>query len=105
MKNLLIKTNKAHNRKNIFRGLVTGICLSFLLYGLGITGTTLSIADAKANNSDMADLQTQIAELEIEYFEIVNTLSLSEAQILGMEEQDNVYYALIDDVKTVAYNL
>lgn len=104
MKNTLTKMNKDNNRKNLFTGLIASICLSFLLYGFGITGTTLSIADAKTNNRQVAELQTEIAELEIEYFEIVNTLSLEEASLLGMQEQEEVHYALVDQVKAVAYN-
>lgn len=99
------KTFKECNQKHIFKGLVGGICLSFLLYGFGITGTTLSIAEAKSDNREIAQLQTEIAELEIEYFEIVNTLSIEEASIHGMEENKKVFYARIDEVKSVAYNL
>lgn len=97
--------NKYQNRKNLFKVLVGGICMSFVLYGFGITGTTLSIADAKTNNKEIVDLQTEIAELEIEYFERVNSLSMDEAFNLGMEEEDDILYARIDEVKSVAYNL
>ena len=105
MKKTATRINKENNRKNIFRILVGGICLSFLLYGFGITGTTLNIADAKSNNRDIAELQTEIAELEIEYFEIINTLSLEEALLYGMNEDTKVLYAYIDEVQTIVYNV
>jgi hypothetical protein len=104
MKKAVTKISKSNNRKNIFRTLVGGICLSFLLYGFGITGATLNIADAKNDNRGIAELQTEIAELEIEYFEIVNTLSMEEAFVHGMTEETQVFYAYVDETKVVAYN-
>jgi hypothetical protein len=105
MKTLLQQTNKRTTRKNIFNLLVVSIIASFVLYGFAIASTTLSIADANTHNRDINELQTEIAELEIEYFEIVNTLSLEEAQEEGFQEVSNIHYARIDDRKSVAYNL
>jgi hypothetical protein len=104
MKKAATKINKGNSRKSIFRILLGGICLSFLLYGFGITGATLNIADAKNDNQGITELQTEIAELEIEYFERVNTLSIEEASIHGMTEKGKVFYAYVDEVKSVAYN-
>lgn len=105
MKKIVKKTRGKCNQENLFKGLVAGICLSFLLYGFGITGTTLSIAEAKNNNQNITEIQTEIAELEIQYFEIVNTLSIDEATAHGMKENNKVLYAHIDEIKSVAYNL
>lgn len=104
MKKILTKINKYENRKKIYTGLIAGICFLFLLYGFGIAGTTLSIADAKSNNRQLTELQTQIAELEMEYFEIINTLTMEEVVTLGMEEQEDVLYAKIDQIKSIAFN-
>ena len=84
--------------------LIVGIVASFVLYGFAIASTTLSIADADTSNNDINELQTEIAELEVEYFDMIHELSLDEAELHGFTEVGNVRYARIDETKTVAYN-
>ncbi|MCI5050998.1 MAG: hypothetical protein MRY57_01680 [Candidatus Pacebacteria bacterium] len=104
MKQAALQMNKENNRKKIFLALVGGICCSFLMYGFGIASTTISVADAKTHNHSIAELQTEIAELEIEYFERINALSLEEAGVLGMVEDKKVLYAHLEQETKVAYN-
>lgn len=105
MKTLAQQMNKEEGRKNILNILVSLIVVSFILYGFAIASTTVSIADANTYNRDINELQTEIAELEIEYFEIINTLSLEEAEKNGFSEISKLHYARVDETKTVAYNL
>ncbi|MFT6361459.1 MAG: hypothetical protein ACJAV6_000191 [Candidatus Paceibacteria bacterium] len=104
MKTLARQLNKDQGRKKIFTTFLLGIVVSFLLYGFGITSTTLSVADAETHNHEINELQTEIAELEISYFEIINTLSEDEALLYGFNQVENVKYAHIDQTKSVAYN-
>ena len=104
MKTIARKLNKDQGRRKIFRTFLLGITVSFLLYGFGIASTTLSVADAETSNYEINELQTEIAELEIEYFEIINTLSADEALLYGFNEVNNIKYAYIDQTKSVAYN-
>lgn len=93
-----------NQRKTILRSLLGGIVFSFALYVFAITSTTINIAEAKSNNREVATLQTDIAELEIEYFEMINELSLNDAASFGMFEEEDVYYAQVDSVRAVAYS-
>lgn len=105
MKTLVHKAQKKESKSLFFKLMLVSIGLLFVLYGFAIASTTISIADARTHNQDINDLQTEIAELEIQYFEQVNTLSLGEAQELGFNELSNIQYARIDQTKAVAYNL
>jgi len=105
MKTLMQKIKTENGRRNILNILIGCIVISFVLYGFAIASTTVSIADANTHNHDIDELQTEIAELEIEYFEIINTLSLDQAEENGFSEISNLHYARIDETKTVAYNL
>ena len=105
MKTAAQKIHTPLGRRKLFIGIVGGIIVSFLLYGFAITSTTLAIAEAKTDNNEIQELQTRIAELEVEYFEIINTLSLEEAQENGLSEISNLHYARVNETKAVAYNL
>lgn len=101
-------THKLHTeagRKNLIKILLCGIVVSFILYGFAIAATTISIADADTDNKEITELQTEIAELEIQYFQMINTFSVEEAEVHGFSELANVHYAVIDENKSVAYNL
>lgn len=104
MKTLAHNIHTPLGRRKLFMVIVGGIVVSFLLYGFAITTTTLAIAEANSDNNEIQSLQTDIAELEVEYFEIINTLSLEEAQKIGFTELSNMHYARADETKAVAYN-
>lgn len=105
MKTIAQQIHTPLGRRKLFIGIVGGIIVSFLLYSFAITSTTLAIAEAKTDNTEIQELQTEIAELEVTYFEIINTLSLEEAQQDGFSEISNLHYARINEAKAVAYNL
>ncbi len=84
---------------------IAGIILSFVLYSYAIASTTLSISDAKNTNSEITELQTEIAELELEYYQMINAISLTQAEELGFDETKEVHYATINPTTNVAYNL
>jgi flagellar basal body-associated protein FliL len=105
MKTFVHLAQKNESKKKLLKVVLGSILVLFVCYGFAIASTTISIADAQTHNQDINELQTEIAELEIEYFEIVNTLSLGEAEILGFSELSNVKYARVDQGRSVAYNL
>ena len=76
----------------------------FLLYGFIIVSTIINIAEADTHSRDIGELQSEISELEIEYFEIVNTLSIDQAKIYGFSELSSVHYVHIDETNSFAYN-
>lgn len=88
-----------------FKALCFGIICSFVLYSYAIASTTLTIASAEDMNHDIAALQTDIAELELHYYSMVNDISLKGAERLGLSEASSVEYAKIAPETTVAYNL
>ena len=104
MKNIAQQLNQDQGRKKIFSTFVLGIVVSFVVYGFGIASTTLSIADAETHNHEINELQTEIAELEIAYFEMINNLSVDEAIVYGFNEVTEVKYAHINTTQSVAYN-
>jgi len=105
MKTLTQQLQTSSTRSRIFRAALTGIIVSFVLYGFAIANTTLSIADADTYNNEVNELQTEIAELEVHYFDIINELSITEAQESGFTEVSSVRYAHINKNTSVAYNL
>lgn len=105
MKTLINTAQQKENKNLMFKFMLGVIGLLFVLYGFAIARTTISIADARTHTHDINDLQTEIAELEITYFEMVNTLSLGEAEALGFDEISAIQYARIDQTTAIAYNL
>lgn len=93
-----------HQRKKVFHALCTGLVLSFVCYSFAIASTTLSISESKDHNTQIQDLQTEIAELELAYFDMINTLSLEGAYEYGFDETPEVHFAHIEKNTSVAYN-
>ena len=84
--------------------LIGGIILSFVLYGFAIASTTLSVADAETSNHNINELQTEIAELEVLYFSMINQLSLDQAASHGLNQVDTLKYVRVNQPTSVAYN-
>lgn len=105
MKTLTQRIKNGTGKSRLLKFALAGIAFSFVLYMFGISSATISIADADTYNQNISNLQTEIGELEIEYFEIINTLSLEQANNHGFNELSNVHYVRIDETKSVAYNL
>lgn len=97
-------TQTYSSRKRIFQSLVLGILVSFFLYGMGITSATLAVAEVRGYRGDMNDIQTDITNLEFEYFQIVQNLSDEQIKEFGFAEQASVHYAYVDQTTTVAYH-
>jgi|AntAceMinimDraft_6_1070360.scaffolds.fasta_scaffold06662_5 hypothetical protein len=93
-----------NGRQNLFKSLILGLIISFGSYSFAIASTTLSISETKSHNQAIQQLQTEIAELEGEYFAIINTLSLSEAEMYGLTETPSIHFAHIKQDIAVAYN-
>lgn len=76
----------------------------FFAYSSAIASATLSITDMQEKNIEIQDLETEIAELEFEYFEIMNAINQHDAQVYGLAEVTDVSYASLDAEISVAYN-
>ena len=104
MNAFLQKINTDVGRKRVFHMLIGGIILSFVLYGFAIASTTLSVADAETSNHNINELQTEIAELEVAYFSMINELSLDQAADYGLNQVDTLKYVHVNQPTAVAYN-
>lgn len=98
-----MKTEKRKTNKKIIFGMFFVIVLLFATYSYAIASTTLSVSDMKIKNIKIADLQTEISELESEYFSIINNISV-DINEYNLEEINNVGYASLDKEIKVAYN-
>lgn len=99
-----IRTNQYNKAQKMFTTLVAGIIVSFVLYSYAIASTTLALSNVEDMNGDIGELQTEIAELELEYYGMLNDISIPEAESLGFTETKNIQYANIDVDSSVAYN-
>lgn len=86
--------------KKIRNIVLTSLAGVALVYSFQVTAITLNAAEARGFVKDISEMETQISQLELTYFELLNDLSLDEAQNNGK----NVEYAKINEIKTVAYN-
>lgn len=91
-------------RKKLVKVLVFSIMFSFISYSFAIASTTLSVSESKSHNQDIQQLQTEIAELEAEYFTIISGLSLDGAKHYGFDETSSVHFAHLEPNTQVAYN-
>ncbi|MDD3693812.1 MAG: hypothetical protein PHC89_00220 [Candidatus Pacebacteria bacterium] len=79
---------------------LAGLAGAALVYSFQVTAITLNAAEARGFVKNISEMETQISQLELTYFELLNDLSLDEVQNNGK----NVEYAKINEIKTVAYN-
>lgn len=99
-----MKSQQRKSYRKILMGMFAVITLSFVSYAYATANTVFSASDMKAKNSEIADLQTEIAELEVEYFAMMNGVSIHEAKEYGLKEAPAVEYATIQKKTNVAYN-
>lgn len=93
-----------HSAKKVLKVLVAVLTLSFVMYSFAIASTTISISDSSLMNSDIQDLQTEIAGLESTYYTMINELSLEQAGVEGFIEEESVQFAHVNTATLVAYN-
>lgn len=99
-----MKTTIAYSGRKIFSYLCGAIILSFALYSFAIASVTVHISDMQALDSDIENLRTEIAELERDYFTMVNNLTLNEALELGFTQDEYVSFAYVNKAQYVALN-
>lgn len=80
------------------------IILSFASYSYAIAGTIITTSDAKSRSVELSDLETEIAELEVHYFTLMNGISLQDAENLGLTESSEIAYVNLENTTKVAYN-
>lgn len=84
--------------------LFAGIIIGVFAYGIGIISTTVHIADAKTDSQSVAELRSDIAELENDYFQKMNAINQSEAQLFGLHQVQKVEYAYLNKETQLALN-
>lgn len=94
---------KINNNKKI-NIVLLGIFISFISYSYAIAGSTFSISNSEIIDEQTQELQTEIAELELAYFEAVKDISLDTAIAYDLTEAQSIYYVSVDSVTAVAYN-
>lgn len=97
------KRNKRKNKKTTLM-LFSALFVSFMMYSYAIASTTFSISDMEKKNVEIQDLQTEIAELEVEYFDLINSLDIARAEKMGLSELKSVSYAELNADTRLAYN-
>ena len=98
----LVNLLKSPRRMNAF--LSAGIILGIFAYGVGIISTTVYIADAKSDSRSIAELESDIAELENKYFRELNTINQDEAEVFGLYQVEDVEYAHAQPQTQLALN-
>jgi|AntRauTorckE6833_2_1112554.scaffolds.fasta_scaffold96709_1 hypothetical protein len=93
-----------YSSKKVLTFVVAALVLSFGMYSFAIASTTISISDSSLINTDIQDLQTEIAELESSYYVMINELSLEQAMTEGFYEEESVQFAHVYPSTLVAYN-
>jgi hypothetical protein len=104
MNTLIKKMNTPEGRKLLSRSLIVGMGFFFGCYSFAIASTTLSIARSREYNESIQEVQTNIAELEAEYFALINTLSLEGAEMHGFAETSRVHFVHKNPDTAVALN-
>lgn len=93
-----------YSGKQLLKSLLAGIILSFMLYSFAIASTTVTVSDSRSLNEDIQDLRTEIAELEGNYYTMINDLSVEQALAQGFTQDEHVSFAYVDKATYVAYN-
>ncbi len=96
------KKKQKTNRK-IILGMIFAIVLSFFTYSYAIASTTLSVSSMKTQKSKITELKTEIAELDAEYFEIMNSISLEKSQDYSLKEVSNIDYIEVSPKETYQF--
>jgi hypothetical protein len=97
----LLHTFKKHKKQSI---LFFAITVSFFSYAYAIADTTVSISNAEMVSQDLQEIETDIAELELAFFDKIDNFSIEMAAELNMSETKMVYYSNRNEQATVAYN-
>ncbi len=98
-----MKTIRQKSNKKIVFGMLFAIVLLFTTYSYAIASTTFSVSDMKTKNVKISELQTEISELEYEYFSIIDDLP-SNIYNYNLEDIKTIGYASIDNDVKVAFN-
>lgn len=99
-----MKKRKQKKYKLVVLSLLFAIILSFMTYSFAIASTIFSASDMKLNNAKIADIQTEISELESDYFSMINEVSIDNAEEYGLQKIASVGYVGLDKNVRVAYN-
>jgi len=100
-----MKTNSIKTQKKIISAMLFAIALSFGMYSYAIASTTFFACNIEEKSSQIQDLETDIAELEIEYFAMIDDLSSTDVSSFGLQEISHVGYASLEKNTVVAYSL
>ncbi|MDH5442463.1 MAG: hypothetical protein OEX08_02575 [Candidatus Nomurabacteria bacterium] len=80
------------SRNNIAGILVAIIAILGGLYLYFLGGTVVAIAEHKDAQSEIRDMTSSLAELELEYYNISSSLSTGAVAVNGFEQPNNRYF-------------
>ena len=95
---------KKTSKKNTVFIMVFVIIVLFSTYSYAIASTTFAVSDMKTKNSAITNLQTDIAELELEYVDMLDKVALHDIEKYNLYEVKHVGYANVEKNTYVAYN-
>lgn len=98
-----MKTIKQKSNKKVVLGILSAIILLFVTYSYATASTIISASDNKTKNQKIAELQTEISELEYKYFSMLDELP-TDVEQYGLKNINRIGYASIESDVKVAYN-
>lgn len=90
---------KKTSYRKLFLGMLLIVVLLFVSYSYAIASTTFAISDMKTKNLKIANIQTDITELELAYASQLEKVSLENASQYGLHELARVSYISISDTQ------
>lgn len=95
--------NKQKMKKKLVLGMISAIVISFTSYSYAIASTTLSASSMELKNDKISQLETEIAELETKYYDIVNNAVLDVPDNYHLIPDNHIAYVNVKDSLKVAY--
>lgn len=93
-----------NTKKYLARTLIALLATGFVSYAYAITHTTVTISSSQSLTKKNQEIRTELSQLELEYFEIVNNIDINEASEGGFAKAEKVYYAQRSDIQQFAFN-
>ncbi|MCD5390191.1 MAG: hypothetical protein LR005_02320 [Candidatus Pacebacteria bacterium] len=91
-------------KRRIILGMLLSIVISFTSYSYAIASTTLSASSMELKNDKISELETEIAELETKYFDIVNVIVMGIPDNYNLVSVGDIAYVDVKGDSKVAYN-
>lgn len=78
--------------KKLFYIITTALFLVFVVYAYFLATITINTAQAKGYDSDIKEVMSEIATLEVDYLESVSMIDMEYARSMGFYEIDKISF-------------